>query len=100
MPRKAAVLSGAVDAEKGAAHAYVVMRDAAGLSAALAANMSQVEGRHIRVDRAAAPASKTGTTGEAQWRRRLVQPRGTLESFCCELASMCFSYCGSALQPG
>lgn len=66
MPRKAAILSGRVDTEKGSANAYVVFAAAETAEAALAANMSVVEGHHMRVDRAAAPASKTGTTGEAK----------------------------------
>jgi nucleolar protein 12 len=57
LPRRAAVAAGALDAARGTAHAYVVFKDAAGAAAALALNMREVEGRHLRVDAAAAPAA-------------------------------------------
>ena len=42
MPRKAAVLSGAIAADRGTSHAYVVFSDVAAASAALALNMTVV----------------------------------------------------------
>ncbi|GAB4813566.1 hypothetical protein N2152v2_000612 [Parachlorella kessleri] len=52
MPRKAAAVSGNVD--EGRAYAYVVFHERAAAEAALAHNMHEFEGRHIRVDRAVA----------------------------------------------
>lgn len=42
MPRKAAVLSGAIAADRGTSHAYVVFSDVASATAALAHNMQEV----------------------------------------------------------
>lgn len=42
MPRKAAVLSGAIAADRGTSHAYVVFSDVAAASAALVLNMTVV----------------------------------------------------------
>ena len=42
MPRKAAVLSGAIAATRGSSHAYVVFAEAAAASKALAHNMREV----------------------------------------------------------
>jgi nucleolar protein 12 len=44
--------SGQVDAARGSAHAYVVFKEAAAAEAALAHNMREWEGNHLRVDRA------------------------------------------------
>lgn len=44
MPRKAAVLSGAIAADRGTSHAYVVFSDVAAATAALAHNMQEVRG--------------------------------------------------------
>lgn len=52
MPRRAAVISGAIDDERGSAHAYVVFKDEAAAEAALSLNMQLWEGAHLRVDRA------------------------------------------------
>eukprot|EP00775_Hariotina_reticulata_P003945 gene3945-4199_t len=57
LPRKAAVIKGSVSADRGGAKAYVVFKDAAAAEAALAANMTQLEGHHIRVDHAAPPSA-------------------------------------------
>ena len=46
MPRRAAVLSKAIAADRGTAHAYVVFQDAASVAAALALNMTQVRSGH------------------------------------------------------
>ena len=54
MPRKAAVLSGAIAAARGSSHAYVVFADAGAASKALAHNMQEVgpmEGKHRRQQR-------------------------------------------------
>ncbi|CAL8470540.1 g10082 [Coccomyxa elongata] len=53
LPRRAAVAAGALD-EGGSANAYVVFSSGASLVHALSHNMREFEGRHIRVDRAAA----------------------------------------------
>jgi hypothetical protein len=42
LPRKAAVLSGAIAAARGSSHAYVVFSDAASAAKALAHNMREV----------------------------------------------------------
>ncbi|KXZ52486.1 hypothetical protein GPECTOR_9g530 [Gonium pectorale] len=65
MPRRNAILSGRVDSERAPAAAYVVFKEPAAATAALAANMQEVEGHHIRVDRAAPPAAKKGTAAAA-----------------------------------
>ena len=56
LPRRAAAMTAAVDPGK-AANAYVVFKDAAAAEAALAANMTEFRGHHLRVDQAAAPYS-------------------------------------------
>ncbi|BDA45860.1 probable nucleolar protein 12 at C-terminar half [Coccomyxa sp. Obi] len=53
LPRRAAVAAGALD-EAGSANAYVVFSSGVSAVHALAHNMREFEGRHIRVDRAAA----------------------------------------------
>jgi exonuclease VII large subunit len=52
MPRRAAIISGAIDEQRGSAHAYVVFEDEAAAKAALSLNMQLWEGAHLRVDRA------------------------------------------------
>lgn len=51
MPRRAAIISGAIDEQRGSAHAYVVFKDEAAAKAALSLNMQLWEGAHLRVDR-------------------------------------------------
>lgn len=59
MPRKAACVSSNIDTNRGSAHAYVVFNDGDDdMADALQLNMTEYEGRHIRVDRAAAPSNK------------------------------------------
>ncbi len=48
MPRKAAAAAGAIDAGRASAHAYVVFAEPAGAEAALAHNMQEVCGAHVR----------------------------------------------------
>lgn len=54
MPRRAAVASGNVDAARGSLHAYIVFEDPSAAEAALAHNMQEFEGNHLRVDFAGA----------------------------------------------
>jgi len=53
MPRKAAIAAGNVDVERGTSHAYLVFKDESSAKAALAHNMKEFEGLHLRVDHAA-----------------------------------------------
>ncbi|GLI63198.1 hypothetical protein VaNZ11_006097, partial [Volvox africanus] len=50
MPRRAAILSGKIDVERGPCTAYIVFEQPESARAALGANMQEVEGHHIRVD--------------------------------------------------
>ncbi|KAL6769968.1 hypothetical protein ACKKBG_A33070 [Auxenochlorella protothecoides x Auxenochlorella symbiontica] len=63
MPRKSALLAGELDKDRASGHAYVVFEDEASLPAALALNMMEHEGRHLRVDRAAANRSVQSAGG-------------------------------------
>ncbi|KAL4854740.1 RNA-binding protein 34 [Chlorella vulgaris] len=57
VPRRGAIASGAIDPDH-SAHAYVVFAQEEAVEAALALNMTQFKGHHIRVDRATAKAAK------------------------------------------
>lgn len=57
MPRRGAIAAGNIDVEH-SAHAYVVFREEAAVEAALKLNMTEFEGHHLRVDRAAPKAAK------------------------------------------
>jgi len=72
MPRKAACVSSNIDTNRGSAHAYVVFtNDNDGVVAdALHLNMTEYEGRHIRVDRAAAPSKKKEETKDQEKKKR------------------------------
>ncbi|GIL50273.1 hypothetical protein Vafri_6482, partial [Volvox africanus] len=71
MPRRAAILSGKIDVERGPCNAYVVFEQPESARAALGSNMQDVEGHHIRVDlaaprtAAAAAAAATSASGSA-----------------------------------
>ncbi|KAK9846840.1 hypothetical protein WJX84_005314 [Apatococcus fuscideae] len=52
LPTRVAVRAGHLDAAKGTAHAYMVFATVESAHAALAHNMQEVEGLHVRVDRA------------------------------------------------
>lgn len=60
MPKQLQIKAGKVDASRGSATAFVRFAAREEASAALAANMSVVDGAHVRVDLAAAPSSKKG----------------------------------------
>uniref|UniRef100_A0A7S0RH48 RRM domain-containing protein n=1 Tax=Chlamydomonas leiostraca TaxID=1034604 RepID=A0A7S0RH48_9CHLO len=64
MPRRAAIITGKVD-ERAPATAYVVLTTQAEAAKALAANMTELGGHHLRVNMAAAPSKKRGATGDA-----------------------------------
>ncbi|GIL93111.1 hypothetical protein Vretifemale_20562, partial [Volvox reticuliferus] len=64
MPRRAAILSGKIDVERGPCTAYVVFGQPESARAALGANMQEVEGHHIRVD-LAAPKSAAAAAAAA-----------------------------------
>ncbi|KAK9843654.1 hypothetical protein WJX81_001246 [Elliptochloris bilobata] len=66
MPRRAAILSGNVASDRGTANAYVVFVDTAAAAAALAHNMAELDGLHLRVDIAAKPRSQGGGGGGSQ----------------------------------
>lgn len=53
LPRKAAIASGNVDSDRGAANAYIVFQTLEAATAALEHNMKEFEGHHLRVDKAA-----------------------------------------------
>ena len=59
MPKAGKVITGALVAERKSTNAYVVFKDEASVAKAVAAmNMKPIEGRHARVDAAAAPSSR------------------------------------------
>jgi len=75
MPRRAAILTGNVAADRGTAHAYVVFADAAAAAAALALNMTEV--RCARGRPAAAPCSPLVLCGPPHVAvRRTASPAG------------------------
>jgi len=51
LPRRAALLTGALSASRGAVNGYVVFKSAEAVMPALALNMQLLDGRHVRVDR-------------------------------------------------
>lgn len=53
VPRRAAAASGTVDTERGSFHAYVVFESIQSVPKSLQENMKVLDGRHLRVDRAA-----------------------------------------------
>ncbi|XP_024401272.1 uncharacterized protein [Physcomitrium patens] len=55
LPRKAAVITGQVNEKRTSQNAYVVFKEQASAKAALAHNMAEFLGKHIRVDMATAP---------------------------------------------
>lgn len=58
LPLRAAAMTGAVHGQRESVNGYVVFESADSVSAALAMNMTLVDGRHIRVDRATKPSAK------------------------------------------
>ncbi|GAX75941.1 hypothetical protein CEUSTIGMA_g3384.t1 [Chlamydomonas eustigma] len=60
--RRAKVMQGKVDPERSTGNAYVVMSSIEAVEKALSANMMQVDGLHIRIDRAV-PAKAKGAEG-------------------------------------
>ena len=59
MPKAGKVITGALVAERKSTNAYVVFENEASVAKAIAAmNMKPIEGRHARVDAAAAPSSR------------------------------------------
>lgn len=64
-------MSSNIDTDRGSAHAYVVFtNDDNGVVAdALHLNMTEYEGRHIRVDRAAAPSKKKEETKDQEMKK-------------------------------
>lgn len=63
MPRRAAVLTGKVDAQRATAHAYVVFSQPHEATAALAHNMHLLEGLHMCVNAATGPGGGTASAG-------------------------------------
>lgn len=53
VPRRVAAASGALEEEKGSVHAYIVYETKESVPRALQENMKTLDGRHLRVDRAA-----------------------------------------------
>uniref|UniRef100_A0A061SHY7 Nucleolar protein 12 n=1 Tax=Tetraselmis sp. GSL018 TaxID=582737 RepID=A0A061SHY7_9CHLO len=60
MPRRGAVITGTTNEARSSMSAYVVMESKEAAEQALSLNMTEFEGKHLRVDLAAAPASKSG----------------------------------------
>lgn len=55
LPRKAAVISGQINEKRTSQNAYVVFEEVESAKAALVYNMTEFQGKHIRVDMATAP---------------------------------------------
>mmetsp|Transcript_9746 Transcript_9746/g.27866 ORF Transcript_9746/g.27866 Transcript_9746/m.27866 type:complete len:524 (-) Transcript_9746:59-1630(-) len=69
MPRKAATITGTTAEARSSANAYVEMETEEAATAALTLNMTVLQGKHIRVDRATAPGSNrpTGSSGAGEY---------------------------------
>ncbi|KAK9812953.1 hypothetical protein WJX72_006275 [[Myrmecia] bisecta] len=72
MPRKAAILSGNLSETRGIANAYIVFESTEAADAALAQNMQELGGLHVRVDRAAKKSIGGSTAGVEYDRSRSV----------------------------
>ena len=57
MPRAGKVVSGKLNLERKSTNAYVVFKNETSAAAATEVNMQEIDGRHIRVDRAKPPSS-------------------------------------------
>lgn len=70
LPRRAALLTGALNAARAAVNGYVVFKSAESVASALALNMSLQDGRHLRVDALRpAHASRHAPTNQLDPRR-------------------------------